>query len=106
MDKKHKVSPERFRHLSQLIQFATKTADWHALKRHDLQLRELLISHKPFLKDPKLAPEIQRAKSVHADAFAALEKATGELKKEMNMANDQQERAMAYQLAMTMEMTQ
>ncbi|MDW2458257.1 LafD, partial [Vibrio sp. 1249-1] len=26
--------------------------------------------------------------------------------KEMNMANDQQERAMAYQLAMTMEMTQ
>ncbi|MDW2194476.1 LafD, partial [Vibrio sp. 1641] len=40
------------------------------------------------------------------DAFAALEKATGELKKEMNMANDQQERAMAYQLAMTMEMTQ
>ncbi|MDF5473998.1 LafD, partial [Vibrio parahaemolyticus] len=27
MDNKHKVSPERFRHLSQLIQFATKTAD-------------------------------------------------------------------------------
>ncbi|MDF5404351.1 LafD, partial [Vibrio parahaemolyticus] len=31
MDNKHKVSPERFRHLSQLIQFAAKTADWHAL---------------------------------------------------------------------------
>ncbi|AGV19079.1 MULTISPECIES: hypothetical protein [Vibrio] len=106
MDNKHKVSPERFRHLSQLIQFAAKTADWHALKRYDLQLRELLISHKPFLKDPKLAPEIQRAKTVHANAFAVLEKSTNELKKEMNMVNDHQERAMAYQLAMTMELTQ
>ncbi|MEO0890342.1 MAG: LafD, partial [Pseudomonadota bacterium] len=28
MDSKHKVSPERFRHLSKLIQIATKTADW------------------------------------------------------------------------------
>ncbi|TOI00374.1 LafD, partial [Vibrio parahaemolyticus] len=28
------------------------------------------------------------------------------LKNEMNLANDHQERAMAYQLAMTMEMTQ
>jgi len=106
LDSKHKVSPERFRHLSKLIQIATKTADWQALKRYDLQLRELLISHKPFLKDPKLAPEIQRAKSVHVTAFAALEKATSELEKEMNMVNDQQERAMAYQLAMTMELTQ
>ncbi|MGI1900945.1 LafD, partial [Vibrio campbellii] len=44
MDSKHKVSPERFRHLSKLIQIATKTADWQALKRYDLQLRELLIS--------------------------------------------------------------
>ncbi|MCA2493582.1 LafD, partial [Vibrio sp. 2175-1] len=62
--------------------------------------------HKPFLKDPKLAPEIQRAKTVHANAFAVLEKSTNELKKEMNMVNDHQERAMAYQLAMTMELTQ
>ncbi|MDG2609904.1 LafD [Vibrio parahaemolyticus] len=106
MDSKHKVSPVRFRHLSKLIQIATKTADWRALKRYDLQLRELLISHKPFLKDPKLAPEIQRAKAVHASAFTTLEKATNELEQEMSSVSNQQERAMAYQLAMTMELTQ
>ena len=106
MDSKHNVSPERLRHLSKRIHIATKTADWQALNRYDLQLRELLISHKPFLKDPKLAPEIQRAKAMHAAAFTELERATSELKQEMNMVNDQQERAMTYQLAMTMELTQ
>ncbi|MEC7940397.1 MAG: LafD [Pseudomonadota bacterium] len=106
MDSKHKVSPDRFRHLSKRIQIATNTADWQALNRYDLQLRELLISHKPFLKDPKLAPEIQRAKAVHAAAFAVLAKATSELQQTMSMVNDQQERAMTYQLAMTMELAQ
>jgi len=99
----HKVSPERFRHLSKLMQIATKTEDWHALKRYDLQLRELLTSHKAYLSDPQLAPEIARAKAIHQEAFDALEKATGELRQEMNKVNAQQERAMAYQLAMTME---
>ena len=106
MDSKHNGSPERFRHLSKRIQIATNTADWQALKRLDLQLRELLINHKSSLKNPKLAPEIQRAKAVHATAFAVLEKATSELQQEMNMVNDQQERAMTYQLAMIMELTQ
>lgn len=99
----HKVSPERFRHLSQLILIATKMADWQALERHDLQLRELLVSHKPYLNDPKLAPEIQRARQVHDNALKALAKATSELKQEMELVNAQQERAVAYQFAMTME---
>ena len=106
MDSKHNVSPERFRHLSKRIHIATKTADWQALKRLDLQLRELLFNNKSLLKNPKLAPEIQRAKAMHAAAFTELERATSELKKEMNLVNDQQERAMTYQLAMTMELTQ
>ncbi|MDF2152608.1 LafD [Vibrio sp. CAU 1672] len=103
MVSKHKASPEQFRHLAQLIQAATQTADWQALKRYDLQLRELLVSHRPILKDPKLAPVIQRAKQAHAIAAQALEKATAELQQQMELVSAQQERAMAYQLAMTME---
>ncbi|WP_435248327.1 LafD [Vibrio sp. nBUS_14] len=103
MDSKHKVPIALFRHLSKQIQDATQNAEWQALKHYDLQLREWLIKHEACLKDPKFAAEIQHVKAVHARAFTALEKATRELEKEMNMANDQQERAMAYQLAMTME---
>ncbi len=78
---KHKVSPERFRHLSKLIEIATKTEDWHALKRYDVQLRELLDTHRPYLKDPRLAPEIRHARQTHLAAYEALSVATSELKK-------------------------
>ena len=48
-----KVSPERFRHLAQLIQTATKTQDWLGIKRYDLQLRDLLETHQAYLSDPR-----------------------------------------------------
>ncbi|MBY6199158.1 LafD [Vibrio hangzhouensis] len=100
---KHKVSPERFRHLSKLIEIATKTEDWQALKRYDAQLRELLDTHRPYLKDPRLAPEIEHARIAHLAAFEALSIATSRLKQQLGMAGEQKERAIAYQLAMTLE---
>ncbi|MFA0085440.1 LafD [Vibrio sp. 10N.286.49.C2] len=103
----HKVSPERFRHLSQLIEIATKTEDWPTLKRYDLQLRELLVTHDPFTlgaqQDPRLTAEIERAKQAHLQAFMALSQATDTLKTQLGMADEQKERAQAYQLAMTLE---
>jgi hypothetical protein len=100
---KHKVSPERFRHLATLIQLAAKTQDWHGLKRYDLQLRELLESHKPYLHDPRLAPVIKEVKTIHKAAFEQLDAAIRELEAEINVADAKHERAKAYQLAMTME---
>lgn len=99
----HKVSPERFRHLSQRITIATKLQDWSALARYDSELRELLQYHKPFLRDPQLAPQIVKAKAAHQAALAALKAATAELESDMVQVSAQQERALAYQLAMTME---
>jgi predicted DsbA family dithiol-disulfide isomerase len=100
---KHKVSPERFRHLSHLIQVATKTQDWNALKRYDLQLRELLTTHRPYLNDPRLAPEINKAKEAHKNAFEALEAAAKEVEGQLKNLGEQREGALAYQLAMSLE---
>ncbi|NIY83656.1 LafD [Vibrio hepatarius] len=106
MASKHKALTEQFRQLSQLIQIATQTADWDALKHHDLQLRELLACHKPYLNDPELATEIQRTKTIYANAFNSLENELSKLQQEMSLISAQLERAMAYQLAMTMESTE
>lgn len=96
--------PKQLRHLTKCIQIATKAADWQALKCYDLQLRELLVSQKPFLKDPNFAPEVQLAQKVHTQALLALEESTNNVKRKMNTLNAHQERAIAYQLAMTMEL--
>lgn len=103
MVNKHKVSPERFRHLSQLIQISFKTKDWHSLQRHDITLRELLTAHEPHLKDPQLAPEIENVRAIHKEAFAALQKATKELGEELSTTQAHTERAKAYELAVAME---
>lgn len=99
----HKVSPERFRHLSKLIQIATKTEDWQGLKRYDLQLRELLESHQPYLKEARLAPVIADVKAAHQQACAALDKAIKELEEDINVVDARHERAKAYQLTMITE---
>ncbi len=99
----YKVSPERFRHLSNLIQISLKTKDWHRLQRHDMKLRELLSAHRSHLKDPQLAPEIENVRAIHKEAFAALEKATQELGEELCTAEAHNERAKAYELAVTLE---
>lgn len=93
----HKVSPERFRHLSQRIQIASKLQDWNALIRYDEQLKALLVAHKNYMDDPRLAPEIARLKAVHKVALEALTLATQELKGSMHQFSTQQERAKAYQ---------
>ena len=67
-----KVSPERFRHLAQLIQTATKTQDWLGIKRYDLQLRELLETHQSYLNDSRLAPAINEARSFRHARFVTL----------------------------------
>ncbi|GMQ45106.1 LafD [Vibrio sp. 10N] len=99
----HKVSPERFRHLSQCMTVAAKTEDWQSLKRYDGQLRELLDTHRPFLKDPRLAPEIERARQAHLSAYEALSVATSKLKRKLDSCEAEKERALAYQLAMSLE---
>ncbi|GLT16372.1 hypothetical protein GCM10007938_01480 [Vibrio zhanjiangensis] len=103
MVSKHKVSPERFRYLAQLIHIATKTQDWHSLKRYDLQLRELLKVHKPYLKEPHFVAVIADVKAEHKSALEALNKAIGDMETDMNVVNAQHERAKAYQLAMNLE---
>lgn len=103
MANKHKVSPERFRHLSKLIQISFKTKDWNSLQRHDMKLRELLANHKSQLQDPQLAPEIESLKAIHKEAFLALEQAMKELGDELSTAEEHNERAKAYELAITME---
>jgi hypothetical protein len=82
---------------------AAKTEDWQSLKRYDGQLRELLDTHKPFLKDPRLAPEVERARQAHLSAYEMLSVATSKLKQKLNSSGAEKERAMAYQLAMTLE---
>ncbi|MGP8305853.1 LafD [Vibrio sp. YIC-376] len=103
MVNKHKVSPERFRHLSKLIQISFKTKDWSSLQRHDMKLRELLTSHKSQLQDPQLALEIDNLRAVHKEAFAALEQAMKELGEDLSTAVAHNERAKAYELAVSME---
>ncbi len=104
MDRKHhKVSPERFRHMAKLLQIATKTQDWHALKRYDSQLAKLLLIHKDYMDDPRLIPEIERARQAHQEALSALEHSVSGLKQQLDLVNNQQERALAYQMAMTTE---
>lgn len=103
MANRHKVSPERFRHLAQRIRIAAKLEDWRALQRSDNELRELLHSHKPFLRDPLLASAVAEVKHEHQVAVTRLQAATKTLESEMETVNAQQERALAYQLAMTME---
>jgi inorganic triphosphatase YgiF len=97
------VSPERFRHLAKLIQISFKTKDWNSLQRHDMKLRELLASHKSQLQDPQLAPEIESLRAIHKEASAALEQAMKELGEELCTAAEHNERAKAYELAVTME---
>lgn len=103
MVSKHKVSPERFRHLSKMMQISFKTKDWNSLQRHDLKLRELLARHSSQLHDPQLAPEIENVKAIHKEAFAALQEATKQLGEELSIAEANNERAKAYELAGTME---
>ncbi|MCF7480401.1 LafD [Vibrio sp. J1-1] len=103
MANKHKVSPERFRHLSKLIQISFKTKDWNSLQRHDMKLRELLAKHKSQLQDPQLAPEIESLKAIHKEAFLALEQAMKELGEDLSTAEANNERAKAYELTVTME---
>lgn len=106
MVSKLNASSAQFRQLAHSMHIATQTADWSALKQHDLKLFELLTNHKRYLKHPILAPEIARIKQVHAKAVEALTCATQALHQEMGSVNDQHERAQAYQLAMTMEIDQ
>ncbi|MBU2898636.1 glycogen/starch/alpha-glucan phosphorylase [Vibrio pectenicida] len=103
MVSKYKVSPERFRHLAKLIHIATKTQDWHSLKRYDLQLRELLTVHKPYLKDANFVAVIADVKAEHKLALEALDNAIGDMETGINVVNAQHERAKAYQLAMNLE---
>ncbi len=99
----HKVSPERFRHLSHRIRIATKLQDWQTLQRLDSDLRTLLQSHKSVLKDPRLEQQIAEVKATHKAALEALQKATAELELQMTTVSAQREGTIAYQLAMTME---
>jgi hypothetical protein len=98
-----KVSPERFRHLAQLIQTATKTQDWLGIKRYDLQLRDLLETHQAYLSDPRLAPAINEARLAHQQAARLLNEAISEMESDINMMDSQHERAQAYQLAMRVD---
>ncbi len=102
MVNKHKVSPERFRHLSQLIQISFKTKDWHSLQRHDIKLRQLLTALEPQPDDPQLLLEIENVKAIHREAFAALQQATEDLSEELNTTQAHTERAKAYELAVFM----
>lgn len=103
-------TPQQLRHwavqLRQLalpIQAAAAQQDWEALQRSDAALRDWLAGHKAYLRLPPLAAEVAQVKAMYRAAMQALNTATQSLRQEMDSFNAQQERALAYQFAMTLE---
>ncbi|WP_428775190.1 LafD [Vibrio sp.] len=77
--------------------------DWPQLKRCDLEIRRLLQAQRALLRHPDVVRDLLTLKQTHQAAQSALASATELLRQKMNSASEQQERNLAYQLAMTME---
>ncbi|MGC9421853.1 MULTISPECIES: LafD [Vibrio] len=103
MANKHNLLSSYLLQLAQRIDAAQKASDWEALHHYDAKVRTLLSTQRSALSDPELGAEWQRLKAAHMAAFTALNVATKQLKQDMLMLDAQQERAMAYQLSMPME---
>lgn len=103
MVNKHKVAPETVLQLAQRIQRAAKAQDWDSLKSLDLKTRELLQKCPACLTDAAFRDVMTELKNAHQLAFQTLRDATCEMETELDLMQAQQERAKAYQLAMTME---
>lgn len=103
MVSKHKVPAGYLNQFARKIEASAKASDWEALKAYDAKLRQLLSANPTLVNDPCLQEELAHLKSTHLKAFVALKNATDQLKAKMEMVDAQQERAMAYELAMSME---
>lgn len=99
----HKITPTQLRQLATNIQQATKSQDWYALKHLDLKVRGLLLKRPECLEDVTLRTEMNHLKAVHQLALLALREAINDMQTDLDIMQAQQERAKAYQLAMTME---
>ncbi|WP_394211810.1 hypothetical protein [Enterovibrio calviensis] len=97
------VTPTLLNQLAQRIQQATASRDWQTLKALDIKVRELLLRHPECLKSAACAAEISQLKATHQVALLALSESLTEMETELDVMQAQNERAMAYQLAMTME---
>jgi hypothetical protein len=100
---KHKVPAGYLSQFARKIEASGKASDWEALKAYDNKLRQLLSANPTLVRDPNFQDELQHLKSAYKEAYTTLGKATEQLKQEMEMAEAQQERAIAYELAMSLE---
>ncbi|ASI93950.1 LafD [Vibrio rotiferianus] len=103
MVSKHKVPAGYLSQFARKIEASGKASDWEALKDYDTKLRQLLSANPTLIRDPYFQDELQHLKSAYREAYATLGKATEQLKQEMEMVDAQQERAIAYELAMSLE---
>ncbi|BCN25721.1 hypothetical protein [Vibrio alfacsensis] len=103
MESSPKVTSALLKRLTNCIEQATEQQNWDALKQLDMTMGNILRSHPNCLTERALRPDIEQLKLVHRKAFCALKKAACELEKKLENMQSEQERAQAYQLAMTME---
>ncbi|KXF81079.1 hypothetical protein [Enterovibrio coralii] len=99
----HSYAANQIKALSKHIHHAANAEDWDALKRLDLQVRKFLESHPEYLSSSALSQEMAQLKHVYQNAFSQLKNNIAKMEVELNDMQAQQERAKAYQMAMTME---
>ncbi|PKF51188.1 hypothetical protein [Enterovibrio nigricans] len=105
MVKTHSPASHQIQTLSKQIYQAVATQDWQTLQQLDLQVRALLTTHPDYLSMPSLSQELAQLKRVHQNAFTKLKHSVTEMESELEGMQAKQERAKAYQMAMTMEYT-
>ncbi|WP_332419042.1 LafD [Vibrio metschnikovii] len=103
MENKHKILASYLVQLAQRIEKARQDSDWEALNVYDQKIKMLMMEHKEIINAPELSDELKQLKSVYMAAFSTLKTATEKLKQDIHLLDVQQERAMAYELTMPME---
>ncbi|MGR5131052.1 hypothetical protein [Vibrio alfacsensis] len=103
MENSPKITPAIFKRLTHRIEQAVEQQDWDALKQLDMTMGNILRSYPNCLTERAFSHDIEQLKLAHRKAFFALKEATNELEQKLDSMQSQQERAQAYQFAMTME---
>ncbi|MDD1781873.1 hypothetical protein LRP49_11875 [Enterovibrio sp. ZSDZ35] len=99
----HNATSQHIQRLSKQIHHVALAQDWQALKQLDLKVRELLTQYPDCLSTPALSHDLAQLKRVHKNAVSQLAISVNKMETELAGMQAQQERAKAYQMAMTME---
>ncbi|MGR5236468.1 hypothetical protein [Vibrio alfacsensis] len=98
-----KITPAHLKQLTNRIEKAAAQQDWDTLKQLDMTMGNILRNHPSCLTERAFRHDIEQLKLAHRKAFFTLKEAANELEQKLNNMQSQQERAQAYQFAMTME---